>query len=1035
MKKNYKMILFDSFLLIKLIYNYKKEETCIFRYKIFNMRVKCTCLIFLYVFILNAQSYQDYSIEEIKIKNKNQAFHTQNDIMFDNEGVIWYSIHNTLVQDFRNNHIFHELLNNQSNERIDIKDFLQRKDSIIYATSEKGLYVLNPITGHKKLEREYLNGNLIIPQDLSLDSNDNVWITTNEKLILKYNSEGKVNKYDIDYDGIFKKQSKFRRILFFKDKVLFVDKNDIYLLNEKQQFSLIYKSTQKNTQATLILLENGSFFNRDTSGNLKIDTEDSNYTFSSLLNAQMIMIPGRSAINVSEENIFVNNYKIDFISKIDNKMLFYHWSKNEKKLKKINTIDFKGLINSFVVNKNYLLIATIGKLHLLTFNKYRFLNYLKSPKKVITTRSIRMSTKEDIYVIENNSVLELKKNKPPKVIYTNNSDDYFLWNLTLENDSILWFSGLENELHKYNIITQKSKKYEIPFIEKNSFCLYQSTCEYSENEMLLGGSFGLVKFNKLSEAFERYDAEFDIQKYFIKDVIYKNNILWVATQDNGLFYFNEKTKEQRHYKSSERYYKLTGNKLYDIHLSKDDEIWIGSTNGVDVLEPNTNKITHYDINDGLPDKRVVSIIETEEDFWMGTFNGLVRFNKVVKEMSTYDGSNGLNVSEFNQKSFYHFNDSLVFFGGINGFTMFNPNKIKRKQVNSKIKLIKTLFYDKDIDSLSSKKYNISHIDEIDVPYKNNYISLTFGNLYSNNDKILYKIPNLYSDWFLANDNGEVNLVSLPEGKHTLVLKPLNNSKSSTYNSLKYIISVKKAFYEKNWILTLFVSLVLILGITSYSIYKKKIAKEKSYTYKIRQLHDKAYKAQMNPHFTYNAINNIQSAFILKGEHFVNKYLTSFAKVLRVTLRNSDLEKITLKEEIEYLKAYSTLFELSDSDIYTFFDIDDELDTNLIEIPPMLFQPLIENAMIHGLKNKKGEKILTIIFKRFENHLLGIIKDNGIGISQSKKESKKKYKSYGNKILHDRIKIYNDMYSSKKIELKVESLKNNTGTKVVLLIPI
>ncbi|MEE3998737.1 histidine kinase [Tenacibaculum sp. FZY0031] len=204
---------------------------------------------------------------------------------------------------------------------------------------------------------------------------------------------------------------------------------------------------------------------------------------------------------------------------------------------------------------------------------------------------------------------------------------------------------------------------------------------------------------------------------------------------------------------------------------------------------------------------------------------------------------------------------------------------------------------------------------------------------------------------------------------------------------------------------------------------------------MRQLHDKAYRAQMNPHFIFNVINNIQSVLFLKGEEVVNEYISSFSRLLRITLQNSDRERITLKEEIEYLKTYLKLTELKNEiKINVIFNIDEELLIDTVRIPPMLFQPIVENAIIHGLKNKKGEKKIEINFKQTNNILLGVIKDNGIGIEAAKKiATKGKYRSYGNKILNERIKILNEMHTL-KIVLKVRE-KRTKGTEVVLMIPL
>ena len=160
---------------------------------------------------------------------------------------------------------------------------------------------------------------------------------------------------------------------------------------------------------------------------------------------------------------------------------------------------------------------------------------------------------------------------------------------------------------------------------------------------------------------------------------------------------------------------------------------------------------------------------------------------------------------------------------------------------------------------------------------------------------------------------------------------------------------------------------------------------------VAKLEAQALRIQMNPHFIYNALNNVQSVMILKGERESNRYIGMLSKLLRFTLEINTNEKISIKEELEYLEAYTGLqkmrmLEQIDFKITTKFS----KDPIEYEIPPMLIQPVVENAIVHGLgplKNRKG--LVSIQFLEQDGFMKVTIEDNGIGIENSKKTEKKR----------------------------------------------
>ncbi|MDA9587534.1 histidine kinase [Flavobacteriaceae bacterium] len=120
---------------------------------------------------------------------------------------------------------------------------------------------------------------------------------------------------------------------------------------------------------------------------------------------------------------------------------------------------------------------------------------------------------------------------------------------------------------------------------------------------------------------------------------------------------------------------------------------------------------------------------------------------------------------------------------------------------------------------------------------------------------------------------------------------------------------------------------------------------------------RSLRAQMNPHFIYNALNSLQSVMILKGERESNRYIGMLSKLLRFTLEMSTTERITLEEEIDYLDSYLGLQKMRlDSKMEYKIELDLKQNIKEYSLPPMLIQPLVENSILHGISSLKDRMV-------------------------------------------------------------------------------
>jgi len=249
---------------------------------------------------------------------------------------------------------------------------------------------------------------------------------------------------------------------------------------------------------------------------------------------------------------------------------------------------------------------------------------------------------------------------------------------------------------------------------------------------------------------------------------------------------------------------------------------------------------------------------------------------------------------------------------------------------------------------------------------------------------------------------------------------------------KYQLTSERNKRQQLWIYSLIGGLVLLL-VTAYFMYK--YIKQQRLANNLLAL--KSLRSQMNPHFIFNALNSVNSFIASSDERTANKYLSDFSYLMRTVLENSEEDFIPLEQEIELLELYTQLehFRFKDKFDYA-INIDPEINISAYQIPPMLLQPYIENAVWHGLRYKSEKGHLYIdIQKKNHSEITITIADDGIGRERSrnlKTENQKKHNSKGMSNIKKRVAILNDMYQD-KVDVSISNYQEaeDAGTKVVV----
>lgn len=290
-------------------------------------------------------------------------------------------------------------------------------------------------------------------------------------------------------------------------------------------------------------------------------------------------------------------------------------------------------------------------------------------------------------------------------------------------------------------------------------------------------------------------------------------------------------------------------------------------------------------------------------------------------------------------------------------------------------------------------------------------------------KYQYKINE--GDWQQA-EAAELHLIAPSAGTYDIVVRAVDNLDNKQEKQLRLRIKVDRYYYQ-TWWFSLMVLILLITGAiysTNYISSRKRRIENLKRQVQLTEM--QVLRSQMNPHFLFNALNALKSLILEGHTEQANEYLNKFSRLLRNILDNSTHPLIPLSLELKTLEWYIQLEQtrLENRFIYE-INVESELDTEAIEVPPLIIQPFVENAIWHGIRPKKERGILGIFVRSVSGTGIEIeVQDNGAGriqqVPQATKEPKSQ-KSLGIAITEERIKMINP-----KNKLEITDLHDPKG---------
>jgi hypothetical protein len=361
--------------------------------------------------------------------------------------------------------------------------------------------------------------------------------------------------------------------------------------------------------------------------------------------------------------------------------------------------------------------------------------------------------------------------------------------------------------------------------------------------------------------------------------------------------------------------------------------------------------------------------------------------------------------------------------------------------------------------LNGIRYNSRHefygryesLKEIDLKYDERNIEIYYSCRGINQDSVVYawKMDPFNNEWqvtpysVFGDEMNMINFDNLKPGTYTLRIKARSGSQPWLKKEVQLMIIIAPPFWQTWWFWMSVIAgislLIFIIVKWRVNAVRKQERLKAKHEKELLELEAKALRAQMNPHFIFNCMNSIKALVQKKEEDKAINYLTTFSKLIRTIFQNSDKREITLFDEIETCKLYAQLESMRFGKKFSYhFNIDETIDLKSVQVPALIIQPFIENAIWHGIMPKEDGGMLTVSITKKEEAVYCIIDDDGIGREMSKqykfKAEASTHQSKGVHLTQSRLDL-NNALNQRNAALEIIDKKdvngNSLGTKVVL----
>ncbi|MEM9549130.1 MAG: histidine kinase [Bacteroidota bacterium] len=504
----------------------------------------------------------------------------------------------------------------------------------------------------------------------------------------------------------------------------------------------------------------------------------------------------------------------------------------------------------------------------------------------------------------------------------------------------------------------------------------------------IGGNEGMYQINFNQEP-KPLKVDTILSGMRVNDLIVENNEIWAGTMGNGLWHCTDGNCAQVNI----NFRNLV---IHSIHKSDKGLLWIGTNNSLIKTEYTKNsadsilirKVASFSTNDGLPSNYIKDIESKNDTLWIATDNGLAlmslfgNYKKILPPVLDIKSVKFNNSTFANQNNTYRVPHDL------------NDLKVTYTAISS----------DKPIFPENTYRYKVIKDGSTNI------------------------------NWTFTNSR-TVELSNQPSGKYTFTIQSQNSSGMwSRPEEIAYEIlpHFTQTIPFKLGVLSVLILIVVLI----YRLRSKQLKKRLSLELRLKTSELNILRNQMNPHFIFNSINAVQSYIFSDMKAEANLYIHSLSKLIRKSLKFSQFESISLSDEIEFIREYLLLEQMRFETLFEFtIQCDTALDKDLIKIPALVVQPIVENAIKHAFKGMKNQGKILIDYAIQDKTVQVTVSDNGKGMKKEEKNTSDEYhQSMGLKIVRQRLNLINEKLKKNIAGIQITST-SETGTHCLITLPI
>ena len=513
-----------------------------------------------------------------------------------------------------------------------------------------------------------------------------------------------------------------------------------------------------------------------------------------------------------------------------------------------------------------------------------------------------------------------------------------------------------------------------------------TTCKVAEDSVIIGYQDGVATFSPQDSTFQLLHSRRIFREVSaLAQSVDQDGDNWLWLGEKNLFGVNGRGDTLM---SDANLFEQ--NRINSIYPIADSVLLLGTTNGLYYFQWNPDQLIYqgrFTKFQGLPDSDVREVDFWNDSLWVVTKRGVVKLpiDEILKAKET------------------------------------QPLRVQ----------IKGIWIDNQLHSVREDLVAEGRIENLRIKLSAFNFSQQGGIVFE------YRLRDGFA-WQSITSN-ELQMASLGPGVYPIQfrVRAIGNHEDTV---TKLRVEVLPYWWQRGWVLVMGLGLlvIMIIALVQWRVYR--IKKRAQQALEMSELELKALKAQMSPHFIFNVLSSIQRFILANDPGPANEYLTKFSRLTRIVLNHSDRTTVKLSEEIQSLQLYVELEQLRLNNQFAFeLLIDEVLNPEVVEIPPLMLQTFVENAIWHGLSPVTEGGRLEIVFSKNGHFLNIIIRDNGIGRAAAQKRNPRAGISKGSILTTQKLAVLNKTLYEGQALLHIRDRFHDdgtaAGTEVIIELPL